>query len=147
VTDKLMLTVGGVEHVIEIRRGYMDVSHMGPVADPNWQYTDLAGHVHLYDRNNRSNRYPSLKWVPGEPYPCPYGAYDCCDSTHVDHHLACALCGERITPGTTPGGGVERMQTYVEYFLDGRRSSEEECRALFDAFKAEQPASVPGETS
>lgn len=137
MTDKLMLRVGGRDHLIEIRRAYVDVTSVGPVPDKHWTYTDLAGHEHAYDP---ANHYPSLGSVLSEPYPCPYGPYDCCGDMHISTHLECLHCGERIDPGTTTAPSRTVMNGRVEFILNGEPSTEEECRALLEAFKREGPS-------
>lgn len=62
-----------------------------PEPDPAWRFVDGEGHGHFYDPTAKN--YPTLRWVS---LPCTMG-HDDCDS---EGYHECAVCGERITPGT-----------------------------------------------
>jgi N-acetylneuraminate synthase len=59
--------------------------------DPEWRYTDRAGHVHTYDTEME---VPTATWVSQGPYWC-----DCHGDMVEDHVLECSECGEVISPG------------------------------------------------
>ena len=65
---------------------------MLPEPDPDWTFTDAAGHAHYYD-----DGYPTLERVVVETWWC----VDCHDH-HDDEAMACPICGEHIRPGTRP---------------------------------------------
>lgn len=74
---------------------YQTVTSMGgPVPDPKWIFTDLAGHTHKY--GTPDNAYPTLKPV------WDIGYCGTCDDTHCEgeilDHYVCAECGVRIEP-------------------------------------------------
>ena len=64
-----------------------------PEPDPEWRYTDAAGHEHYRE----GPRYPTLMTAHDYTYWCE----DCRDEHDVTH-LECSLCGEHIVPGTRP---------------------------------------------
>jgi hypothetical protein len=70
-----------------------------PEANPNWRYTDEAGHEHRWTGDG----YPTLRWVTDFTYWCQ----DCRDD-HEDGHRECLICGEHIVPGT-------RLHRYPRY--------------------------------
>lgn len=72
----------------------IEVTSNSPRADPDWRYTDEAGHVHFFD--DITHGYPTLVSVTEEPYWCAD-----CEDEHEDSHLECPHCMEVIAPGMT----------------------------------------------
>ncbi len=64
-----------------------------PERDPNWVYTDKAGHEHWYDEGEK--KYPTLYEKVTDTYWCE----DCHDQ-HEEYGMFCRWCDEQITPGT-----------------------------------------------
>lgn len=64
----------------------------GPEPDPDWTYTDKAGHQHHYTKDYP--HWPTLKWILDRTYWC-----ESCQDDHEEGHWACAICEEEIKPG------------------------------------------------
>lgn len=84
--------------------------------DKNWRYTDARGHVHEWD-----DGYPTLRWVIDEVTWCAD-----CREEHEHGHYECALCGERIEPGTT-GPVTHLIEGAPSYMLNGEPITESEA--------------------
>src|ERR1017187_3633868 len=67
-------------------------------ADPNWLYTDKAGHLHYHAGEQAADIYPTLREVEDDQHWC-----GSCDESHADTHLECRMCGEVVFPGTRSG--------------------------------------------
>lgn len=63
-----------------------------PEPDPDWKYTDAAGHPHFY---GPEGGYPTVTWVLDRRYWC-----EGCRDEHQEGHWECPLCGEHVVPGT-----------------------------------------------
>jgi len=67
----------------------------GPATDPDWTYTDKAGHKHYaYPEEPGKPRWPTLKNVVDRTYWCEE-----CRDEHEESHYECSICGEVIEPG------------------------------------------------
>jgi len=80
---------------LEYRAEYQTFTSIGgPVPDPEWVFTDAAGHEHKY--GTPDTPYPTLKPVWTLGYCCT------CNDTHEEGELLeyyeCAQCGEEIKP-------------------------------------------------
>ena len=78
---------------VEYEQGGERVFSYMPEPDPEWRYTDAAGHEHYRE----GHRYPTLVTVHDYTYWCEH-----CRDEHDVTHLECPLCGEHIVPGTRP---------------------------------------------
>ena len=98
----------------------------GNEPDPDWRYTDAAGHDHY--RENKA--WPTLVWKP-EIYWC----HDCQDE-HDDGHRECSICGEEIEPGTRP---VPPHSGYIRglerYYLNDEEISRERYEELAEQMR------------
>lgn len=82
---------------ISVEQDMIDVTEMGPVADPNWTYLDEQGHGHFCGAATDAYRgYPTLTWIEDVQ---GYRDGDGEEYNAVGHH-ECRFCGERIVPGT-----------------------------------------------
>lgn len=117
---------------LEIEQDRISVSTALPQPDPNWTYTDQAGHQHEYGTSGAvTNRYPTLVLREGEPYWCS----DCQDE-HTDTWLECPLCSEKITPGTYIDTSPKYLPGLTSYLIDGQPASKEEGDALLAQIRA-----------
>jgi hypothetical protein len=109
----------------------IDVTSNRPRPDPNWTYTDQAGHEHHYDKAapivpGRVRGYPTLVMVEDETYWC-----EDCQDEHTDSHLECPICGEHITPGLVgPPLYREYIPGMTHYYLNDEEISPDEYRRL-----------------
>lgn len=77
-----------------------------PDPDPNWRFTDAAGHQHQHEKTGE--RYPTLRYVIDGQHWCD-GISEGSD-IHDPHmqvdvsHYECAQCHEHIRPGMRPPG-------------------------------------------
>ena len=126
-----MMNRGGPQ--LEIDREMVEVSTALPQPDPNWTYTDDAGHEHAY--GSRETPYPTLVERQGEPYWCPD-----CEDEHVDTWLECPLCGQKIQPGTYIDTSPMFIPGLTSYRIDGREVSQEEGEALLARMRQAQEA-------
>ncbi len=76
---------------ITIEQEQLDASVMSE-PDPDWTFTDAAGHTHQYDSDGQ---VPTAEEKALPEYWCE----DCC-SMHTDYELLCQECSEQIYPGT-----------------------------------------------
>lgn len=81
----------------------------GHELDPNWVYTDKAGHEH----RPVDGKYPSLQ-TQTEFVPCDDP--ECCDGYDAEY-TECVQCGERISIGTRPATFYQTG--YASYLIDG----------------------------
>jgi hypothetical protein len=91
---------------LRMEREMIEVTSNLPRPDRNWTYTDQQGHEHRYD-----DGWPTLVTVVDRVYWC-----EGCNDEHQDTHLACAICGEEISPGMV-GPSLHRE------FIPGRMSA------------------------
>lgn len=96
------LKLHGVPLNITMNQTNEVVYSMLPERDPDWTFTDAAGHRHFYDGRRvptllRRHGYPTLETVEVGTYFC----HDCCEE-HTEYETRCPLCSEVITPGTRP---------------------------------------------
>jgi hypothetical protein len=107
---------------LRIEREYIEVSMLSPRdPDPRWRFVDAAGHEHHWD----GDRTPTLEPKLERQWWCE----DCMDE-HEDWVLACAQCGEVITPMTVPGQPVQRIPGPVSYYLDDEPITKEQADTL-----------------
>ncbi len=76
---------------VERNTEYVDVGTCSK-PDPEWSFTDAAGHFHAYDKDGH---VPPIEPVIIESYYCE----DCRDE-HDEYQRQCLLCHEHIKPGT-----------------------------------------------
>jgi hypothetical protein len=119
--------------VLRVERDMIDVTSNLPRPDPDWTYTDRAGHQH----RREGREYPTLVVVVEDTWWCE----DCRDE-HTDEHLECAQCGETIVPGTV---GPHAMREYIpglaSYWLDDEPISE---ARYFELAQRHQQEGEPG---
>jgi hypothetical protein len=108
--------------VLRAEAEMIDVSSGLPRPDPEWTYTDHAGH----DHHREGNGYPTLVVVTEEPYWCPD-----CHEEHTDSHYECPLCGEEIAPGLV-SAPLHREYTpgLTHYYLNDEPISPDEYQWL-----------------
>lgn len=122
----------GTGRSLEVRVERIAVSTALPRPDPNWTYTDHAGHEHAYTSHAADViLYRNLVLRTGEPYWCP----DCQDE-HTDSWLECPQCGEKITPGTYVDTTPQYIAGQKSYLIDGQPASKAEGDALLVAVSA-----------
>lgn len=119
-------------HTLEIETERIEVTTALPQPDPQWTYTDHAGHHHAYGTSGAaSERYPTLTLRESAPYWC-----SACDDEHTDTWLECPLCGEKITPGTFVDTSPRYISGFTSYLIDGQPVTEEEGKALLEEIRA-----------
>lgn len=120
-------------HVLEIEQAMIDVTSSSPRPDPNWQFTDAAGHPHAY--GSKDHRFPTLVLRSGEPY-----WDDDLEDEVSDSWYECPLCGEKVKPGTYVPWGRQYEPGRLQAILDGEPVTEQEVQNFIARAKA---ASVP----
>lgn len=91
----------------------------GPVEDPDWRFTDAAGHKH------RGASRDTTRWVVDRTYWC-----EDCQDEHEEGHLECKLCGEQIEPGMIPSSTTPKhLPGRKTYFIDGVAATKEQAEA------------------
>lgn len=112
------VTISFGEHTLEIHREMIPVTSISEL-DPNWRYTDRAGHVHRpsvtreLGKEDKITGYPTLEWFP-EDHECNRW----CDEEGCPRWRACPRCGEKITPGSR-AGRTRMLAGMVSYEIDG----------------------------
>jgi hypothetical protein len=127
-------------HVLEIEQSRIDVSSSSPRPSPYWKFTDAAGHQHAYDTEAR--RYPTLAIKEGEPY----WDDDLADEV-TDSWYECALCGERITPGTYVSSVREYEPGPLYASIDGEPVTEQQANDFIAQAKAASSSRRSGKTA
>jgi hypothetical protein len=101
----------------------IDVSSISPRRDPNWRYTDRAGHEH----DVRGELLVRVQDDPGDP---PFIFDSDGEEYNAPDHLECRLCGEHITPDIVgPSPFQECIMGPVHYYRDDVEISEDEFHA------------------
>lgn len=109
----------------------IEVTSLGPRPDPNWTFTDAAGHEHDAKRE-------LLDWLQDDPDDPPFYFDVDGDEHNADSHWECRLCGEWIEPGTTgPSPYREFIAGPKHYYRDDEPISEAE---FADAIASRQGA-------
>lgn len=96
------------------RLNLVPIPSLLPQGDPDWSYTDKAGHLHTPDSSPDAagvrfvSSYPTLEPVYEEPWYC----HDCRDTHQFVDYERCKLCHERIRP---------RMVPPRDYVIEGQR--------------------------
>lgn len=129
MTQKVMLLgQDGTMHTYEMRQDYTRVSDMGGTeSDPNWVFTDAAGHEHRADKAGLTRTTEPSYWCP-----------DCHDEHDGDSHFVCAQCGEEIKPGTRfRAAGVRMIPGMREFRIDGEYVAPGEFETRYAAAVAE----------
>ena len=78
---------------IRMERETIPFTSMASEPDPNWRFTDKAGHEHWWTGKG----YPGWNLLAVQPTES-WWCMDCREY-HEDGHLVCRLCGEIIHPG------------------------------------------------
>lgn len=110
------------DDVLKVETEMVEVTSYSPRVDPDWRFTDHAGHEHYYDAQRKD--YPTLYWFEetweedGEEM--SDGGYFVCD-----------ICGETITPGTLPPPAYrEFIPGLTTFYLNDERITEDAAQAL-----------------
>lgn len=106
----------GADYTLDISTEIIDVTNYGPRRDPDWAFTDTAGHTHTWD----SGTWHSVQDDPDEP-----AFYFDADGEeyNADTHIECKTCGEHLHPGMLePTGWHEHIPGRVTATLTGQRS-------------------------
>lgn len=125
--------------ILHAERDTIDVTSLGgsSIPDPNWSFTDPAGHVHTHASETFGWVYEDEEFyfdADGEEY-------------NGDGHYECTACGAEVPPPGTkisaPAGVREYMAGLVNYRIelaDGttQRLTEKEANAYYAALRAEQ---------
>lgn len=123
--------------VLEIHTDRIEITTLGSQPDPNWDYTDAAGHRHHRDSNGD---VPTLRWVVDEP------AYTVEEDGYLEEypetgHHECPLCGEHVPPGMVVGPPFSRYVPGVTtFYLDGDEIDPDEAAALMEDLRASTQA-------
>ena len=96
-------------------------SFRGVELDPDWKYTDKAGHEHYAAGRD----YPTLEWYVDSLEWCSD-----CNEDHEEGHWVCPLCLEAIKRGTRPEKGWAPGLTH--YKIDGVEVTEEEWHEKYE---------------
>ncbi len=106
---------------LRMEREMIDVTSDLPRPDKNWTYTDARGHEHRYD-----DGWPTLVTIVDGTYWCEEH-----EEEHEETHLACAICGEAISPGmVSPPPGREFIPGRTSAWLNGEPISKERYEEL-----------------
>jgi hypothetical protein len=99
---------------LRITQERIDISTQGPKRDPNWTFTDTAGHFHA---RAEDGELPTLT-ARREHLPCDGSCGGVCggEGYEITVH-SCRICGEEIQPGTIPGPHYETMPGMVDWDL------------------------------
>jgi hypothetical protein len=119
--------IGG--RTFEMERELIEVTSMSR-ADPNWSFTDPAGHLHQWWQEkpfrpmtdySPNGRYivPGLRWVEDEKY-----WED--EDWHTTGHWECRKCGAEVRPGTCADTHTQYMAGITSYRIEGRLVSKPE---------------------
>jgi hypothetical protein len=125
----LSMKISKDNHTLEMRREAIEVTSNLPQPDPDWKFTDAAGHKHHHG-TDPMDRYPTLVWEHTGSHWCE----DCRDD-HVKGHYICRLCREEVVPGTKIDNWRKYIPGMVEYLLDGEPISKEEAEAFIESVK------------
>ncbi len=87
---------------LDVEQTFITVTTSHSEADPDWRFTDRAGHEHRHS-GAPTDYYPTLRYVVDGQHWCD-GISEGSDlhdpHLHVDaSHYECQLCGEHIEPG------------------------------------------------
>jgi len=120
-------------HTLEIIRETVDVtSAYASKPDPDWTFTDAAGHQHYYNKNETGGPHPTLEWKPDMVH---------CADCHEDEDrggLVCKICGEEIQPGFVPDPGPHVIPGLVSYLIDGEPVSKQAAEDFMAAMERER---------
>lgn len=137
-------------HELEITTESIDVTPMTE-ADPNWTFTDSAGHPHRYDKDAPDGPYPTLEYRPrhgcggslepgADPFEEPGCDYDG-DQELCHPVLSCKQCGAWITPGSRIGM-PHRIPGLRTYLIDGKPVSKQAADDFVAAARGEAQAAA-----
>lgn len=120
------IVLGGNNWTLDIELETELVTSDTYTADPNWKFTDAAGHEHYY-----SGGYPTLRlivdkqhWCNGNEGISPHDSHWQVDESH----MVCLRCKERIEPRQLPPGSVTSIVLGTRALLEGSRSDIARCR-------------------
>lgn len=127
-------------HTYRAERDFIMVPpSLGPRLDPDWTYTDAAGHTHTADR-------ALLVYVQDDPEEPEVMFDEDGEEYPADEHLECSLCGEWINPGTKPPSPfAEAVPGATSYFRDDEPITPAEFKAAVEPFlpAPETPEETP----
>lgn len=115
-------------HTLEIHCEQIEVTSNVPYPDPNWRFTDTAGHEHALTDGG----YPTLRWIVDVP------EHTQMEDGYLEEypeqgHYECASCGEEILPGTTVDMSRRYIPGLIECYLDGQPITRAEAEAYIAA--------------
>lgn len=97
-----------------------------PQPDPQWEFTDPAGHYHARDADKKE--YPTLE-ARSEHVDCDGSCGGVCEGEgYTDIRYSCRICGAEIEPGSKEGPhsfvvpGRDDWSVDVDAFLGDRRT-------------------------
>lgn len=127
------------DHVLTVERDMIPVQSISE-PDPNWRYTDAAGHDHFAAIERRAGDggdprvtgYPTLEWIT-EPHEC--GVF-CEENGCPGQRHVCRQCGEEIRTGSRMGT-LRHLAGLVSYEIDGEPVTPEQARAFVTQWQTE----------
>lgn len=123
-------------HEYRVEREQIELTGLSPRPDPDWRYTDPAGHEH-------DSSYALLIRVQDDPDEPPFYVDDDGEEWNAPDHLECRLCGEHIEPGTIgPSPFREFVPGPVRYYRDDVEITEAEFVAA-EQEAASRPSARP----
>lgn len=126
-------------HTLEIQTERVDVTPMME-PDPNWTFTDAAGHEHSYTASDHAGHYPTLAYLPHHGHADDEDECDYDDDQHLCYPvLACTECSEEIRPVLRPGRPAS-IPGLTSYLIDGQPVSKQAADDFMAAARAEQAA-------
>lgn len=125
------MTLSGPLGELAMEVEVIDVSSALPYADPDWRFTDAAGHEHY----RAEGGYPTLRHHLDsvERWWC-----EDCGEEHVEErgHYECPLCGETVQPGSKVDTHRRFQPGLRSYTLDGQPISQERYEEILAQYRA-----------
>lgn len=100
--------------------------------DPDWTWTDQAGHKHVTVEDEGAVRYPTLEVVSSAASYCSG-----CQDVHPEIWFECRECHERTLPGVRPGQR-RLIRGMTIYMIDEDEVTEEQASEFVAAWSRDQ---------
>ncbi len=131
--------LGHEGHTLEIQRDVIDVTPMVK-PDPNWTFTDKAGHSHSYVADRPEGPYPTLEYRTQHDH-ADDGECDADgDQEFCYPVLVCRVCGQPVRPGTVASTAREYVPGLTAYLIDGEPVSKQAAEDFMASMRAERAA-------
>jgi hypothetical protein len=126
-------------HTLSVETESIDVTAISE-PDPNWTFTDKAGHAHSYVADRPGGPYPTLEYRTRHDH-ADDGECDADgDQEFCYPVLVCRVCGQPVKPGVRAGQPT-RIPGLTTYTIDGRPVSKQAAEDFAASMRAERLAS------